>query len=283
MPRGLSKSIRGVALGSAIAGAGLAALSLVQQDLRQIFSSGNGAAQPGALRAHRYSPSVSNPSELGTGLTPSPDDGEVRRALARKIQLELHRVGCYVGPLNGVWDDVTRRSMMEFLARHGEGTPALADHAADYVHLTLLQSGRDGACGPSPTLETPRRIGTVPSAAHDASGQRASIAPTPATPTSIERAVANSTAATNLEMHASPIVIGLPDPIGNTLVGLAPVASPSGTAGPTSSAPEEGDDALKVTEQANEPPVRPAQRVDRSRAAPRSVRETFSHINLQAP
>jgi hypothetical protein len=55
--------------------------------------------------------------------TPAPDvlvqgaSLEVQRQLARQIQIELKRVGCYGGRIDGSWGDRSREAMVTFMAR----------------------------------------------------------------------------------------------------------------------------------------------------------------------
>ena len=40
-----------------------------------------------------------------------------RASLARDLQSELRRVGCYSGELNGIWTPATRKAMKAFTER----------------------------------------------------------------------------------------------------------------------------------------------------------------------
>jgi hypothetical protein len=65
-------------------------------------------------------------------------------ALARELQKELKRVGCYDGEVNGVWTPNTKKSMKAFTERVNASLPI---EKPDYILLSLVQSHADKACG----------------------------------------------------------------------------------------------------------------------------------------
>jgi hypothetical protein len=67
-----------------------------------------------------------------------------RASLARELQLELRRVGCYGGDLNGVWTPATRKAMKAFTDRVNATLPV---EAPDEILLTLVQAHQGEACG----------------------------------------------------------------------------------------------------------------------------------------
>jgi hypothetical protein len=67
-----------------------------------------------------------------------------RDALARELQKELRRVGCYDGELNGVWTPMTRRAMKAFTDRVNATLPV---DEPDAVLFTMVASQRDTVCG----------------------------------------------------------------------------------------------------------------------------------------
>lgn len=72
-----------------------------------------------------------------------------RATLARELQRELKRVGCYDGELNGAWTVSTKRAMKSFTDRVNASLPV---EEPDYILLTLVQGHQDRACGkPCPT------------------------------------------------------------------------------------------------------------------------------------
>jgi len=67
-----------------------------------------------------------------------------RDSLARELQKELRRVGCYEGELNGVWTPATRRAMKTFTDRVNATLPV---DEPDAVLFALVQSQQDRVCG----------------------------------------------------------------------------------------------------------------------------------------
>jgi hypothetical protein len=67
-----------------------------------------------------------------------------RASLARNLQLELRRVGCYGGELNGVWTPATRKAMKAFTDRVNATLPI---EGPDDILLTLVQAHQGEACG----------------------------------------------------------------------------------------------------------------------------------------
>ena len=69
-----------------------------------------------------------------------------RLVLARELQRELARVGCYEGEFSGVWTPTARKAMKAFVDRVNATLPT---EEPDYILLTLVQSARDKVCGAS--------------------------------------------------------------------------------------------------------------------------------------
>jgi hypothetical protein len=67
-----------------------------------------------------------------------------RVALARELQRELKRVGCYDGEVNGAWTPATRRAMQAFTERVNAALPS---DGPDVVLLALVRDQQDKACG----------------------------------------------------------------------------------------------------------------------------------------
>lgn len=80
----------------------------------------------------------------GWGTSVKPSDGDARASLARTIQIELKRVGCYDGAVDGSWSPATKRSMKAFTDSVNAVLPV---ESPDYILLTLLQGQRAAACG----------------------------------------------------------------------------------------------------------------------------------------
>jgi hypothetical protein len=67
-----------------------------------------------------------------------------RVSLARDLQRELRRVGCYEGEVNGVWTTSTRRAMKSFTDRVNATLPL---EEPDHVLLALVRNYPDNTCG----------------------------------------------------------------------------------------------------------------------------------------
>jgi putative peptidoglycan binding protein len=67
-----------------------------------------------------------------------------RDTLARELQKELKRVGCYEGELNGIWTPATRRAMKAFTDRVNATLPV---HQPDAILFAMVQGHQDKVCG----------------------------------------------------------------------------------------------------------------------------------------
>jgi hypothetical protein len=74
---------------------------------------------------------------------PFPGD---RVSLARELQREFRRVGCYDGEINGVWTSATRRAAQAFTERMNATLP---NDEPDFILLKLVQDQQDKVCGAS--------------------------------------------------------------------------------------------------------------------------------------
>ena len=83
----------------------------------------------------------SEPSAAPPRATAIPRD---RDTLARELQKELKRVGCYEGELNGVWTPLTRRAMKAFTDRVNATLPV---EEPDAILFAMVQGHQDKACG----------------------------------------------------------------------------------------------------------------------------------------
>lgn len=72
------------------------------------------------------------------------DSEEAQRELARSLQKELRRVGCYDGEINGAWTGQSKRAMKSFTERVNATLPV---DVPDYILLTLVQGHNAQACG----------------------------------------------------------------------------------------------------------------------------------------
>lgn len=71
-------------------------------------------------------------------------DVATRAKLARDLQQELKRVGCYGGHITGAWTPSTKRAMWAFMDRINASLPL---EEPDYILLTLVQGHSGMACG----------------------------------------------------------------------------------------------------------------------------------------
>ncbi len=72
------------------------------------------------------------------------DDAQARQALARDIQKELKRVGCYDGEISGEWNTATRRAMGQFISRLNAALPS---DEPDHILRAMVQGYPGNACG----------------------------------------------------------------------------------------------------------------------------------------
>ena len=74
----------------------------------------------------------------------APNDAQTRFELARDLQRQLKRVGCYQGEINGAWTPATKAAMVAFMDRVNASLPT---GEPDYILLTLVQGHNGIACG----------------------------------------------------------------------------------------------------------------------------------------
>ncbi|MGE0025422.1 MAG: peptidoglycan-binding protein [Hyphomicrobium sp.] len=74
---------------------------------------------------------------------PGADPTGARIALARDIQRELRRVGCYVGEIDGVWGGGSKRALLTFLDRVNASLPS---RDPDVIMLTLVRAQGAAVC-----------------------------------------------------------------------------------------------------------------------------------------
>jgi hypothetical protein len=84
---------------------------------------------------------------------PIPSD---RVTLVRELQRELIRVGCYSGPLNGVWTTSTRTAMKSFIDRANAILPV---EEPDAILLSLVRSHQGQGCGACPAGQSIAKSG----------------------------------------------------------------------------------------------------------------------------
>lgn len=107
-------------------------------------------------------------------VNPAPKSGVLttdRTQLARELQKELRRVGCYDGEINGGWTTSTKRAMKTFTERVNASLPV---EEPDLVLLSLVQGQADKTCGrPCPAGEAAAEGGRCVPAAVAASPRKA--------------------------------------------------------------------------------------------------------------
>jgi hypothetical protein len=94
-------------------------------------------------------PTVSVRNEVPTQQTVAPTTEKspnIQRQLARQIQVELKRVGCYSGRLDGSWGDRSRNAMANFITRVNASLPT---SEPDVFLLSLIKGQTKTVCGPS--------------------------------------------------------------------------------------------------------------------------------------
>ena len=115
------------------------------QPSRQISKPVETAAS-GTGAAWRTNVTTSSSDATGSTVAAStqPDDYMARYHLARSLQTELKRVGCYSGNVDGDWGPASKRAVFQFLEKVNATLPV---DNPDYILLTLVQGHVDRACG----------------------------------------------------------------------------------------------------------------------------------------
>lgn len=83
------------------------------------------------------------PSRTAILRSAEPGDARTRFELARDLQRELKRAGCYGGDITGVWSPSTKRAMSAFMDRANATLPI---NAPDYILLSLVENHGDISC-----------------------------------------------------------------------------------------------------------------------------------------
>ena len=78
------------------------------------------------------------------GLSATPQKPISRAALARDIQRELQRVGCYLGAIDGVWGKGSKRAVLAFFDRVNATLPT---QEPDVFTLSLVRAQNSSVCG----------------------------------------------------------------------------------------------------------------------------------------
>ena len=182
-----------------------------------------------------------------------------RDALARELQRELRRVGCYEGELNGVWTPSTRRAMKAFTDRVNATLPV---EEPDAVLFIMVQSQQDRVCGkPCPVgqgvSEDGRCLPNAILAKATKKGPLPAERPAPAvTGWTTITAVAPATAPP--VVAAAPAAVSPPPEGRMALAGPATETTPPGAALPLNASPP-----AAAPNPALRPPAAPAKSVQR--------------------
>jgi hypothetical protein len=114
--------------------------------LTQAFSPSEAAptpspAEPKPIRLADWRSTVVRNDAVDHG---APEKPISRAALARDIQRELQRVGCYVGAIDGVWGKGSKRAALEFFDRVNATLPT---QEPDVFTLSLVRAQSGSVCG----------------------------------------------------------------------------------------------------------------------------------------
>jgi hypothetical protein len=124
-----------------LAGAGLAAFG-VSAGLNHSWRPGTQSDAPVVVTLPKQAPEPKPP--VGQQRPPPTPVPASRNSLARQLQSELKRVGCYDGEVNGVWTTSTRMAMKAFTDRVNAKLPI---DKPDHILLSLVQGHRQPVCG----------------------------------------------------------------------------------------------------------------------------------------
>jgi len=217
--------------------------------------------------------SPNNRPNLRLAVAPAPKAGGFttdRSQLARELQKELRRVGCYDGEINGGWTTSTKRAMKTFTERVNASLPV---EEPDQVLLSLVQGQPDKACGrPCPAGESAVDGGRcVPSAVASSPRKPPQSLPAPSREATTPAIGLSATAPTPSSSQPVDGRMGLsgPDDEDPPLAGLGapppatPAALPRAAAG------------YSAPEGRNATPVAPSRRFD--------AQSFFRRIDKQSP
>lgn len=117
-------------------------------------------AEPAAKPAD-VTPTIASGSDL---------DLATREALARDIQSELARLGCYSGPVSGTWSAEAQRAADAFVAKANARIPV---SQPDFALFSLAKTATpEQACGPAITIAAEKPVVEPPSMSLGGPGER---------------------------------------------------------------------------------------------------------------
>ncbi len=158
--------------------------------------------------------------------SPVPRD---RDGLARELQKELKRVGCYEGELNGTWTPTTRAAMKAFTDRVNATLPV---DEPDPILFTMVQGQRDKVCGkPCPPGQGVSQDGRCLPNAILVQAARKGAPPVPAT--TVAKAPAEKPAAVAITGWTTTSTVAAATPAGPPPEGRMALAGPAAEAPPT--------------------------------------------------
>ena len=189
-------------------------------------------------------------------------------SLARQLQSELKRVGCYDGEISGVWTPRTRTAMKAFTDRVNATLPV---HKPDQILLALVQNHHGVACS-APVLANAR---AKPEVSEADVAQKPIPAVVPPMVAVAPKLVPSSTGATPPAARAEPgsqAPTPRPDPAPGPAAQLPTPPSPPGDRPPRTARHSGPVPAVGVYEGRPRRAVRPYRQVRYARALIRSLK-----------
>lgn len=110
------------------------------------------SVQTAAIQTSRQAdvPAFITTQSIAPAADASPLDAATRAALARDIQAELARLGCYAGPVDGGWSPETQRAAGLFVTEANARIPV---SEPDFALFSLAKTATENeACGPAITV-----------------------------------------------------------------------------------------------------------------------------------
>jgi hypothetical protein len=111
---------------------------------RPVSSPAVGAAVPTGPTVQAAPATLPSRSAALAAASASDADAKTQQLLAREIQKELKRVGCYTGRLDGSWGEQSRAAMMAFITRVNALLPTTEP---DVILLSLVKGHSGEVCG----------------------------------------------------------------------------------------------------------------------------------------
>jgi hypothetical protein len=124
---------------------GIRTFSPASTAFREVVNSDGGRAAPVRQQPTSAWTTVvtAEPSRAAVIRSATPGDARTRFELARDLQRELKRAGCYWGEITGAWSPGTKRAMAAFMDRANATLPI---NEPDYILLSLVESHSEISC-----------------------------------------------------------------------------------------------------------------------------------------